>query len=86
MLHLDLHRRLGELQQHAVGELDVGERAQDGASESSNNSRKNQADSLRSLAAMMVWLNVAVIRLTSLLFETENGLAVRECREVRVPN
>lgn len=26
MLHLDLHRRLGELTQHAVGELNVGER------------------------------------------------------------
>lgn len=27
MLHLDLHRRLGELKQHAVGELNVGERS-----------------------------------------------------------
>jgi hypothetical protein len=35
---------------------------------------------------MMVWLNVTVIRLTSLLLDTKNGLAVRERWEVRVPN
>ncbi|GGU98310.1 hypothetical protein GCM10010260_38160 [Streptomyces filipinensis] len=31
-------------------------------------------------------MNVTVIRLTSLVFDTENGLAVHEREEVHVPN
>jgi hypothetical protein len=53
--------------------------------DSTGGSANWSADSLRSLAAMIVWLNVTVTWLTSLLFGTKDGLAVGERWEVRVP-